>query len=124
MGFEEACSEVSYILEHMDPNDIKKIPQNVREFFKENKSPVYKVRLDVSKELEEQNLRDETKAFIQIINAKYLAGESEKKQLEALLKEEVLKKSESKTDEKQMILYKESKIIKWIKSFLAFFKKG
>ena len=37
MEFEQACSEMDYILEHMNPNDLKKIPKDVINFFEENK---------------------------------------------------------------------------------------
>ena len=58
MEFEEACSEMDYIFEHMNPIDKDKIPEKVRKFFKDNKSIFYKVNLDPSKNLEEQELKE------------------------------------------------------------------
>ena len=37
MEFAEACSEVDFILENLQPSDKEKIPQSVFEFFKNNK---------------------------------------------------------------------------------------
>lgn len=107
MGFEEACSEMNYILEHLDPKDIDKIPERVREFFKTNKSVLYKVKLDSTKKLEEQELKEETKAFIQILNEKYLFDEKAVK----------IHKQE-RIENKQMTIYKENKLLKWIKKVL------
>ena len=49
MEFEEACSEMDYIFEHMNPIDKDKIPEKVRKFFKDNKSIFYKVNLYIQK---------------------------------------------------------------------------
>ena len=37
MEFAEACSEVDFILENLQPSDKEKIPKSVFDFFKENK---------------------------------------------------------------------------------------
>lgn len=81
MEFEKACSEIDYILSNMSPDDIDKIPQQVRDFFKKNKSNTYKVNIDVSKQLKDQELKDETKAFIKILYIKYFATKEERKKL-------------------------------------------
>lgn len=124
MEFEKACSEVDFILEHMNPNDLIKIPDSVKKFFKENKSLVYKVKLDETKSLKEQELKDETKAFIQIINAKYLkeSKQEEKYLLDIINRYDVTDSilvENTKTTE--IIVYKENilmKIIKRIRNFL------
>ena len=51
MEFAEACSEVDFILENLQPSDKEKIPQSVFEFFKNNKSLFYKVNLTTDKSL-------------------------------------------------------------------------
>ena len=121
MEFEQACSEMDYILEHMNPNDLKKIPKDVINFFKENKSILYRVQLDETKNLYEQELKDETKAFIKILLAKYFGGEKEKQELNNILNSEE-KIEETKQVVTDMIVYKENvflkiinKILKWIK---------
>lgn len=139
MEFSEACCEVDFILANLNPDDKKKIPQTVIEFFKENKSLFYNVNLTTSKPLAEQNLKDETKAFLQIINYKYFANENEKEQFSKMFKEEdnitdVFLKNESVNnkivnEEKQEIetaelaVYKENKILTFLKNILSFFRK-
>lgn len=121
MEFEQACSEMDYILQHMHPKDLNKIPEDVINFFKENKSILYRVQLDETKNLYEQELKDETKAFIKILLAKYFGGEKEKQELNNILnlEEKIEETKEVVTD---MVVYKENifskiinKILKWIK---------
>lgn len=120
MEFEEACSEMCYILENLNPIDKKKIPKATLQFFNNNKSIFYKVNLDVTKELREQNLKDETKAFIQIINKKYFNGEYFFDEIENI-KEEIFEVKEQVKESTELIIRKkENKIIKWFKNI---FKK-
>ena len=90
--------------------DKDKIPEKVRKFFKDNKSIFYKVNLDPSKNLEEQELKEETKAFITIINYKYLAGENAKEEFNELLNDNSLNKIENLKEDVTMVVYKENKI--------------
>lgn len=121
MEFEEACSEIDYILEHMDPNDINLIPANVREFFSKNKSVFYKVNLDVTKELKQQPLKDETKAFIKILNEKYLYKHNEQNINNLRINNKREEQVQIRTNE--IIVYKENKFRKWIKRVFSFFKR-
>lgn len=120
MEFQEACSEIDYIFEHMNPTDKNKIPQKVRNFFKSNKSIFYKVNLDPSKNLEDQELKEETKAFIAIINYKYLLGENAKEEFNEILKNDTLEEIADQKEEVTMVVYKENKIIVFFKNL---FKK-
>lgn len=115
MEFGEACSEMDYIFEHMNPIDKEKIPQKVIKFFKDNKSIFYEVNLDTSKKLEEQELKEETKAFITIINYKYLAGENTREEFNEILRNDTLEEMTSEKEETKMVVYKENKIIQFFK---------
>jgi len=122
MDFEEACSEIDYILENMNPDDVNLIPASVREFFKKHKSVFYKVNLDVTKELREQQLKEETKAFIKILNEKYLYKNN---QQNARVFIKGTKKSETlQVRTNEIILYEENKIKRWIKKIYLFFKRN
>lgn len=77
MEFAEACSEIDFILTNLNPEDRKKIPESAIKFFKENKSLFYKVNLTTDKPLSEQDLKDETKAFLQILNEKYFSKQKQ-----------------------------------------------
>ena len=115
MEFEEACSEMNYILEHMNPVDKNRIPQSVIEFFKTNRSYVYRVKLTKSKPLKEQKLKDETKAFIQIIYEKYLSDGTKNKEINKILKQSEKKKE---VEEKELIPYKQNRVINWIRKII------
>ncbi len=129
MDFSEACSEIDYILEHLHPNDKEKIPKAVFDFFKANKSIFYKVNLTTSLPLANQDLKDETRAFLQILNYKYFADENQKKQFKDILKEKVfeekvtLNTKEENNANMELTIYKENKIAKWFKNILKLFKK-
>ncbi len=120
MDFEIACSEIDFILNNMAPTDLSKIPQDVIKFFKDNKSVLYKVKLDVTKNLYEQELKDETKAIIKILNAKYFGGKEEKQKINDIIKNEEIE--EKLNTKNEMIIYKENKLTKIINKILKFFK--
>ncbi len=129
MDFSEACSEVDYILEHLHPNDKEKIPKAVFDFFKANKAMFYKVNLTANLPLANQNLKDETKAFLKILNYKYFADENQKKQFKDIFKEKVFEKKvalnakEEHNANMELAIYKDNKIAKWFKNILKLFKR-
>lgn len=132
MEFSEACSEVDYILEHLNPIDKAKIPKKVFEFFKDNKSIFYNVELTPTKTLEEQKLKKETKAFLQILGYKYFFNEKQKKKFEEIYEKENLKdfmeeryESQPKIENSEvteLTIYKQNKIITWLRKILGLFK--
>lgn len=119
MEFEEACSEMDYILENMNPIDKEKIPQKVIKFFKDNKSIFYKVKLDSTKNLSQQELKEETKAFIKIINYNYFMGQDGKEELKEILKEDViLEENINQTEDNSLVIYKENKMIEGFRKLI------
>lgn len=143
MKFSEACCEVDFILTNLNPEDKKKIPEATIKFFKENKSLFYKVNLTTSKPLSKQDLKDETKAFLQILNYKYFANQKQKEEFIEMFKEnenvdkmfsnetlvnqlnENYIQTEENTDTQslELVVYKESKIKSFIKKIISFFMK-
>lgn len=140
MEFAEACCEVDFILTNLNSEDKKKIPKTVIEFFKENKSLFYKVNLTASKPLVAQELKDETKAFLQILNYKYFANQKQKEEFEKVLMEnkgsETIFFEETSTnimDESassveinenlELVIYKESKLKVFVNKIIKFFRK-
>lgn len=125
MKFDEACCEVDFILEHLQPSDKEKIPQVVFEFFKKNKSIFYKVNLTTEKRLQEQELKDETKALLQIISYKYFANEEQKKAFKKMLEDNVEKNGGIdkilQNETKGITVYKENKLINILKKIRNFF---
>lgn len=136
MEFAEACCEVEFILKNLQPSDKEKIPDSVFEFFKNNKSLFYRTNLSIELPLEEQKLKDETKAFLQIIYYRYFADENQKEELKKIIEtnddnifyenKNNLSTNTAKDYEisgsKEMIVYKENKIIKILKSIFRFIK--
>ena len=125
-----------HILENLNPEDKKMLPQKVIEFFKENKSETYIVNLTTEKTLLEQHLKDETKAFLQIINYKYFADKNQKEEFLKIFKEnkntDIFFKNEIEVEEvcidekneiTELTIYKENKIIAFLKKILNFFRK-
>ena len=74
----EACSEMDFIINNLDDSFTDRIPERIKDFFKINKSNKYKVNLDITKPLYEQDLLEETKIYIQIIFKLFIAPKSEK----------------------------------------------
>lgn len=140
MEFAEACCEVDFILTNLNPEDKKKIPKTVIKFFKENKSVLYKANLTTTKPLANQELKDETKAFLQILNYKYFADQKQKAEFKKIFVEdeistpifieesstntvnESISVAETKEDS-ELIIYKESKIKIFINKIISFFRK-
>ncbi len=118
MNFEEACSEMEYIINHMKPEDRLKIPEDVIKFFTLNKDNSYQVNLDYTKDLSEEELKEETEAFIKIIYECYLKDAS-KDNIEEL--KETIKEHKEKAE---LIEYKkESFFTKLFKKITNFFRK-
>ena len=87
----EAIAEVLDIIENSDISIKEKIPQEVIDFFENNKDREYIVNLDHSKTLEEMNLKEKTKEFISLIYIKYLCEEDERKEMEKILLDNEIK---------------------------------
>lgn len=71
MNYEQACSEMNFILNNLSLDDLEKIPQKIIQFFSDNMDKEYQVNIDLDKPLYEQSLLEETKAFIKIIQVNY-----------------------------------------------------
>lgn len=74
----EACSEMDFIINNLDTNFSNKIPEKIKNFFKQNKAKNYKVNLDVKIPLYKQKILEETEIFIQIIFKLFIAPKNEK----------------------------------------------
>ena len=135
MDFAEGCSEVDFILEHLNIEEKKKIPETVIKFFKDNKAIFYEVKITPQKPLKEQQLKEETKIFLKIIHYKFFANSQQKKDFESILENKTnieletfdIEKTDMRTNTEingeiekdiktELMVVKENKI-------LAFFKK-
>lgn len=74
MNYEQACAEMNFILNNLELEDLEKIPKAFIQFFADNMDKNYKVNIDLNKPLYEQNLLEETRAFIKIIDLNYFTS--------------------------------------------------
>ena len=81
-AYKEAYSEVLFILQNMSKEDVAQIPNSIIETMKKNSAKHYKVNLDTSIPLEQQNLKEETKAVLAVLYRKFWAEGEEKAKLE------------------------------------------
>lgn len=78
MDYTIECSNVYFILTHLDEQDKMKIPQDVFDFFKNNYDENYNVEIDLNKPIYEQDLDDNTVDILAEIYQKYLCTTEEK----------------------------------------------
>ena len=88
-----AYSEVYEILNLMEDEDKKKVTQEIRDFFKEQKMKEYKPKIRTDIPLTEQNLRRETVVLLTILVINYWCDSEEEKQsfIDELEKNEKIK---------------------------------
>lgn len=136
MEFEKACSEIVFVIDNLELSEKEKIPQNVKEFFLTHRDPLYKVNLDVTQKLYDQELLDETKVFLQILKFKYFSTEEEQIEFKEILNEfeekydiENFKFEQKNTEDvvsdeqNQMVVYKENWIKKLFNKITGIFQK-
>ena len=141
-----AYSEIFEILSLMEEEDKEKVPQEVRDFFEEQRMKEYKPKIRTDIPLTEQNLKRETVVLLTILVINYWCDSEEEKQsfIDELEKNEKMKmklqeynpdnlfKNRRKTKEDvvmeqvenvEMIQYKENLFTKLKKWFEKIFNK-
>ena len=94
-----AYTEVVEILKYVPDEDIQKIPEEKIEFYKNNMDNEYNYKLDMTKELEEQEMSDITKAILANIFRDYWATPYQKERIEAKEKYDLEKLEEEKREQ-------------------------
>ena len=77
-----AYTEVIEILKYVPDEDVNKIPKEKLEFYKSNMDNEYNYKLDMTKEFEEQEMSDITKAILANIFRDYWASPYQKERIE------------------------------------------
>lgn len=97
---EIAYAEVDTILSLMDEEYVNRVPKKLRDIFKGEKSSDYKLSIDTSKSLNEQNLQRETMILLAMLCLNYWCDSEEEQQelIEAYSENE--KKNEAEIREK------------------------
>ena len=105
--YSEAFTEVNEILKNFNKDLLKKIPKEFIENIKENMSTTYKVIYDNTKSLNEQNIKQETRAILSIIYRDYICDKETKEKIIQKDRKEWLELEEKKKEE-----YKNTELFK------------
>ncbi len=88
LAIRQAYSEVDTFLEMVSPEEREKIPQKLRDIFREEKDNSYKKIINADIPIIEQNLKEETLSIIALLNLQYWCeAESEKERLRNIYNE-------------------------------------
>jgi len=98
MNNQIAYAEVDAILELLEEDYKKRVPNKIRDFFKEEKAEDYNPKIDVQKSLLEQNLQRETFVLLTILELNYWCNSEEEKK-------ELLKELNENEEQAQRELY-------------------
>lgn len=79
--YREAFTEVNEILKYLNEDLLKKIPKEFIENIKENMSTSYILKYDNTKGINEQEIKQETRAILSIIYRNYICNEDIKKEI-------------------------------------------
>lgn len=103
----QAYAEIDAFIEVLPEDKKRKIPKNMKEFFKAQKDKEYKKEIDINIPVEEQDLKEETLALIALLYIKYICeDEEEKRNLEKIYAE-----NESRYREEIKEKYSEEKVM-------------
>ena len=79
--YREAFTEVNEILKYLSEDLLNKIPKEFIDNIKENMSTSYILKYDNTKGINEQNLKQETRAILSVIYRDYICDEEIKKEI-------------------------------------------
>ena len=96
--YARAYTEVIEILKYVPDEDVKKIPEEKLEFYKTNMDNEYNYNLDLTKEFEEQEISEITKAILANIFRDYWATPYQKERIEEKEKYDLEKLEEEKRE--------------------------
>lgn len=143
----KAYSEIDEFLGLLNDEQRNKIPQKLREFFKEEKDTTYIKGINPEVPIKNQNLKEETLGIIALLNLQYWCeDENEKQRLKEVYaknekvyqemlqvafnpddifkkKTQTIEKKQEEVENKQMVAYKETFIKRIINKIKSFFKK-
>lgn len=85
--YSEAVVDVLDILEHMEEEDINRVPQKFIDILKENASPTYKSNLDYTKRLVEMDLSEEARGILAVIYKHYWCPKEKRAEFEKRITE-------------------------------------
>lgn len=81
-----AYAEVYAIINHMQKNDLAKLPNEVFILIDRKRNPNYKVDLDLNKDIKSQNISYEAKKILSAIYCKYWISQKNKEKIDNSMK--------------------------------------
>ena len=84
MEYSKCLVEVDEVLKYLNPEELIKIPDNVRKAITDNKDKNYEWKYDESKKLEDQNLNRKSIAILSYLNMEYLLNDEQRKLMEQI----------------------------------------
>ena len=141
-NYPNAYKEVYVILNSLENDDLKRIPESFMKMIKNNMNPNYYFELDKPKDFESQELLQETKVILAYIFINYWSTEEQKAKIKQKFKQDIMieerKKGKYNPDELfkkekneyvpqnkdvQIVEYKENILTKLINIIKSLFKK-
>ncbi len=111
-NYPNACKEVYVILNYINKEDLKKIPQSFIDMIQRKMNNDYKFKLDTSIDFEEQNLLKETKVILGYIFLNYWGTKEQKETIEKKFRNDIAKKEEQKIKYNRNELFQNNNFIR------------
>ncbi len=131
--------EVYEILKQMPTESVMKIPEDIRNYIRDNRDEEYIWNYDKTKDFKNQNINEDTLVMLAYLNTEYMLDEKQKKLMKQIYNinqqklekekgekynpDSLFKKSKNK-EEKEIVEYKEGLFAKIKRMFKNLFQKG
>ena len=131
--------EVYEILKQMPTESVMKIPEDIRNYIRDNRDEEYIWNYDKTKDFKNQNINEDTLVMLAYLNTEYMLDEKQKKLMKQIYKinqqklekekgekynpDSLFKKSNNK-EENRITEYKEGLFAKIKRMFKNLFQKG
>ena len=78
--------EVYEILKQMSPESVMKIPEDIRNYIKDNRDEEYIWNYDKTKDFKNQNINEDTLVMLAYLNTEYMLDEKQKQLMKQIYK--------------------------------------
>ena len=140
----QAYAEIDSLIDLLDEYNKNKIPEKLREYFKNEKDEKYIKKINPNQSIQSQNLKEETLALIAMLNLQYwcenedekerlkkIYAQNEKKYQEMIQEkynidnifkknEEIIENKQEQKNDMQIVVYKNSTLKRIINKILNF----
>lgn len=106
--YREAFTEVNEILKYLSEDLLKKIPKEFIDNIRENMSTSYVLKYDNTKGINEQNLKQETRAILSVIYRDYICCENIRQEIVQKDRNEWFETEKNKRNSDAMLFAKKS----------------